>query len=381
MSFVQLRINCTDNDVPFYRLVAAPLQGSMARHDCSWTLARGWQHGPHYLLTFAAVPAAVLDEAQALAAAFLAAHPSQPVDPVRYRALQARLDAMEAAGIDPDVIAPNDTVSLHETDAAHLAARYESLEQWQSVFETDARLRALVTRCWLEQMAHERFVAQWMLLLACVYPPVPSGDPARPAYDGFLSYHSNYTFWRHALPPQQRIQVDARFDSEYTAREGEYKTWLAELTAAQQQPAGLLAEMAHLLAERFAAFLALARRDVIHARSPFAREQVARRDTVSDFHREHFYNEDGSAFQFNTDFCAYRWLLNIVYKAFPLLNIAPLRRQQFNHALDRLHLAWPDDIQALRAALASPTGSPRADCESDARTSRPRKKTAGCDNV
>ncbi|AXA92875.1 hypothetical protein [Massilia sp. YMA4] len=351
MSFVQLRINCADNGAPFYRQVAAPLQAVLTRSDCQWTLARGWQHGPHYLLTFDDVPAAALDEAQALAEAFLAAHPSQPVEPARYRALQARLNAMEAAGIDPAVIAPNDTISLHDTDAAQLAARYESVEQWRSVFETQARLRALVTRCWLEGQAAERLVAQWMLLLACVYPPVPSGDPARPEYDGFLSYHSNYTFWRHALPADQRAQVDARFEREYVAREGEYRAWLEDLRAALARQAGLLDETARLLAERYTAFLALARRDVIHARSPFAREQVARRETVSEFHREFFYNDDGSAYQFSSDFCAYRWLLNIVYKAFPLLNIAPLRRQQFNHALDRLHLAWPEDIQALRTAL------------------------------
>lgn len=367
MSFAQLRINCADNGAPFYRLVAAPLQAALARHGCPrWTLARGWQHGPHYLLTFDRIAPAVLDEAQALAAAFLAAHPSQAVDPVRYRALQARLCAVEAADIDPDKIAPNDTVSLHATDVDTLAARYESVEQWQSVFETDARLRALVIRCWLEGAAHERFVAQCMLLLACVYPPVPSGDPARPEYDGFLSYHSNYTFWRHTLPPHQRAQVDARFDGEYAARAGEYRTWLEDLQAALACRGSLPDETAGVLAERFAAFLALARHDVIHARSPFAREQVAPRETVSDFHREFFYNEDGSAYQFSTDFCAYRWLLNIVYKAMPLLNIAPLRRQQFNHALDRLHLAWPESIRALRAALPAQAT---------------QKKTAGRDNV
>lgn len=351
MSFVQLRIYCADNDAPFYCHVAAPLQARLAAHDCTWTLARGWQHGPHYLLTFDGIAAAALADAQALAAAFLAAHPSQPVDPVRYRALQARLNAMEAAGIDPDIIAPNDTVDWQETNTARLAARYESVEQWRSVFDTEARLRALVIRRWLEGAAHERFVAQCMLLLACVYPPVPSGDPARPAYDGFLSYHSNYTFWRHALPPAQREQVDARFDSEYAAREREYGNWLDELHAALAGKPNLLGDMADLLAERFGAFLALARRDVIHARSPFARAQVAQRDSVSDFHREFFYNDDGSAYQFSTDFSAYRWLLNIVYKAFPLLNIAPLRRQQLNYALDRMHLAQPDEIAALRGAL------------------------------
>ncbi|WEF31594.1 hypothetical protein [Pseudoduganella chitinolytica] len=352
MSFVQLRIHCAVNGAPFYRMVAAPLQAALRRDgNPAWTLARGWQHGPHYLLTFDGVAPARLEEAQALAAAFLVAHPSQPVDPVRYRAVQARLNALEAAGIDPDVIAPNDTVALQAADAAGLAARYESVEQWRSVFDTEARLRALVIRRWLEGETHERFVAQCMLLLACVYPPVPSGDPARPAYDGFLSYHSNYTFWRHTLPPHQRAQVDARFDGDYVAMEGEYRDWLAQLRGALAQPAALLGEAASLLAERFAAFLALARRDVIHARSPFAREQVAARAAVSDFHSEFFYNDDGTAYQFSSDFCAYRWLLNIVYKAMPLLNIAPLRRQQFNHALDRLHLAHPEDVAALRASL------------------------------
>lgn len=354
MSFLQLRINCADNDAAFYRTVAAPLQAALDGR-CCWTLARGWQHGPHYLLTFdTASPdlrAGWLADATSLVEAFLAAHPSQSVEPERYRALQARLNAVEGAGIDPDVIAPNDTWSVHETNAAQLAAKYESIVQWRSVFETEARLRTLVIERWLAADRHERFVAQLMLLLASVYPPVPSGDPERPAYDGFLSYHSNFVFWRHTLPPAGRAQIDARFDSEYAAMLDEYRGWLAELHAALADDTGPLAAAAHFMTERFAAFLALARCEVIHARSPFARERTAQRTAVSGFHQEFFYNDDGSAYQFSADFCAYRWLLNIVYKAFPLLNIAPLRRQQLNHALDRLHLAQPDDMAAIRAAM------------------------------
>jgi len=356
MSFLQLRINHADNAAPFYREVAAPLQQALGRHGHTrWTLARGWQYGPHYLLTFdLAAPGLYpgwLEETEALVRAFLAAHPSSPVDPDRYRALQARLNDVEAAGIDPAILAPHDTLSLHRTDAARLAARYESAAQWRSVFETDAQLRGLIIARWLAAERHEQFVAQLMLLLASVYPPVPSDDPARPEYDGFLSYHSNFVFWRHTLPAPQRAQIDARFDSEYAAMLDQYRAWLAELRGAVAGEADMLGGVARFVAERFAAFGTLARHDVIHARSPFAREQTAQRAAVSDFHQEFFYNADGSAYQFSTDFCAYRWLLNIVYKALPLLNIAPLRRQQLNHALDRLHLAYPDDIAALRAAL------------------------------
>ncbi|GGY98863.1 hypothetical protein ACFFTM_20030 [Pseudoduganella plicata] len=355
MSFLQLRVNCADNSAPFYRLVAAPLQATLARQGyLRWTLSRGWQHGPHYLLTFdtgaANLPSGWLDEAQALVSEFLAMHPSTAVDPVRYRALQARLNDIEAAGIDPDIVAPNDTLSVHPTDAARLAAKYESTSQWQSVFDTETRLRELVIDRWLDAERHDRFVAQMMVLLACVYPPVPSDDPARPEYDGFLSFHSNFVFWRHALPPHQRVQVDARFDTDYAAMLDEYVGWLAELPDAVTGQTAL-GRTAQFMMERFAAFLALAGRDVIHARSPFARQQTAQRSSVSDFHKEFFYNADGSAYQFSQDFCAYRWLLNIVYKTLPLLNIAPLRRQQFNQALDRLHLAYPANIAAIRAAL------------------------------
>jgi len=359
MSFLQLRVNCADNSAPFYRSVAAPLQSALARQGYTrWTLARGWQHGPHFLLTFdTAAPglhAGWLDEAQALVREFLATHPSTPVDAVRYRALQARLNDVEAAGIDPELVAPNDTLSVHPTDAARLAAKYESTAQWQSVFDTEARLRELVIGRWLEAERHEQFVAQMMVLLACVYPPVPSDDPARPEYDGFLSFHSNFVFWRHSLPAHQREQIDARFDTDYAAMLDDYRGWLAELPDAMTGQAAL-GQTARFMTERFAAFLALAGGDVIHARSPFARQQTAQRSSVSDFHKAFFYNADGSAYQFSKDFCAYRWLLNIVYKALPLLNIAPLRRQQFNQALDRLHLAFPDDISAIRAAL--PTGA------------------------
>lgn len=358
VAFLQFRINYSANGAPFYRQVAQPLKDLFAGTGfVRWTMARGWANGPHYLLTFdSACPRYRdhwLDAIDARIAQFLVACPSADVDPLKQRQLQRQLNQVEQAGIDPEQIEENNTVARRSVQVAELARKYESEAQWLSVFDNEAALRPLVTARWLEGEQHEEFAAALMILLACVYTPVASGDPERPWYDGFLSYHSNFVFWRHSLPAAAGAQVTERFEQAYAQSHGGYAALLARLET-DLAPAcrhGVTPDMAHLLAHRWRAVQALAQSRQIHARSPFAPQRLAPKDAVSDFHREFFYNEDGSANMFSTEFVAYRWLLNIVYRTLPLLNIAPLARQRLNYALDRLHTEQPEAVGRIRAAL------------------------------
>lgn len=357
MKFLQLRINYTENPAHFYQELATPLQQLLAtRYFYRWNLSRGWQNGPHYLLTLdASAPfyqPAWGQELLQRTVDFLHTHPSAPLDHTAHLALQTRLNQLEAAGIDPDVIAPNNTATLAETPIEQLATRYESPQQWLSVFTTECRLRqAIVTHRTADGGHSERYAFELMLLLACVYPPAPSDDPEVFEYNGFLSFQSNYVFWHHSLPAVQQEAVTARFAAHHASNEARDAQWLAQLEDALSTPGHASGTLAQLLVQSFLEYCQLARDGVIHQRSPFPRARLAERQQVSAFHQHYFYTEEGTAKAFDLDFCAYRWLLNIVYRVLPLLNVSPLVRQQLNYSLNRLQQEHAPAIRRIRAAM------------------------------
>lgn len=358
MKFLQLRINYSENTASFFQEFAAPLQHLLGVHYFRrWTLARGWKHGPHYLLTLDAGSLFFRPEwprlMQRRAEDFLRRHPSAPLDVENYRKVQARLNQMEAAGIDPELVEANNTAGTTWAQLETLAAKYESAEQWLSVFDTECQLRKAVLAHWTgaEAAASERCAFELMILLACVYPPAPSDDPEVFEYNGFLSYHSNYLFWHHALTPAQQAGITQRFSTAYAEALPRYQRWLDELQAAVAQPGHRCSVLAQILLHAFLAHCSLAQDGVIHARSPFPREQLAERQQVSAFHQRHFYDGQGGARPFSLDFCGYRWLLNIVYRTLPLLNVSPMARQQLNYSLNRLQAEQAEAIRAIRRGM------------------------------
>jgi len=370
MRFLQLRINYSENNANFYRLFAWPLQQWLAqRYFFRWTIARGWQHGPHYLLTFdAGSPFYCSEWNHAIverAADFLRAHPSAPVAEASYRVRQARLDQIEAAGIDPDVIEQNNTARSFMTDATALAARYESVTQWRSVFDLDVMLRKPVMTHWTGDSAanSEHFAFGLMIMLACVYPPAPSHDPEIIEYNGFLSYHSNYLFWHHALAPAQQLEITRRVEAGHAAKGATYGAWLTDLEAALAQPGHPAAQLGQRLVDGFLTACALAQDGLIHARSPFPPNRLAARDGVSSFHQKYFYDDAGEATAFGLEFCGYRWLLNVVYRTLPLLGISPMTRQMLNYSLNRLqqHQAQADAIRRIRMLMLTEAAQPNTD--------------------
>ena len=365
MRFMQLRINYTDNNSHFYQELAVPLQRLMAtRYFYRWSIARRWQNGPHYLLTFDASTLFYRGELQKLIVErvnlFLQSFPSAPLNIANYLALQAKLNKLVASGIDPDVIEPNNTATVSFAELEQLAAKYESPGQWLSVFDTEISLRKALIAHWAgaDAAMGERFVFDLMTLLACVYPPAPSDDPEVFEYNGFLSFHSNYLFWRHALKPEQQATIDPKFSEGYAATQPRYTQWLHDLEATVAEPSHPCSELGQILLQGFLDHCRLAQEGVIHARSPFPREKLADKEQVSAFHQRHFYDEEGSAKAFGLEFCAYRWLLNIVYRTLPLLNISPMARQMLNYSLNELQQEQAPTIRSIRARMLT-TGMPR----------------------
>lgn len=358
MSYAQLRLNYNfeHGSAVVYRQLLAPLFDAWAHgYFFRWTVGKSWRNGRHILLTIDRddhfFAAEMLTDAEARVREFLAAHPSAPYDSKKYLAAQRTLNELEAAGIDPSWVAANNSYEIWTSDVEALAAKYETIAQWQSVFDTDAVLLPIIIREWLAADDHERFVCELLILLACVYPPLPSGDPEVNEYNGFLSYYSHFRLWRHRLQPPQQLVIDRKFVASYANDRRRYTKWLAELKLSLLAPESRVRELTSVLLRSFLGFTRLATAGTIHSRSPYPRGLLAPADTLPDLHRRIFYRADGSANQFSPAFSAYRWLLNIVYRCLPLLDVSPLRRHYMNFALNELQREHLHAIHETRSAM------------------------------
>ena len=359
MNFCQIRINYSDNTHVFYSELIAVFQTFFQNWGCcNWTIARKWHNGPHYFLTFAWEEGSPADDFEQIISLkindFLKSYPSADYDVNKYRRVQKKLNSLESAGIDPEFTFGNNTWYFSRVNLSDLASRYESAEQWLSVFRTEAELQGIIMSHWMSSGEHESFAAKIMILLACVYPMMP-GDSERPIYDCFLSYYSNFLYWFHTLPKEKGQIVLNRFDEQYEKSRKTYYALLDDLKEELNIENSIYGRLAKMLVARYSDFKILSERGVIHARSPHPKDLLLEKSSLSDFHQKLFYCEDGSGNQFCTEFIAYRWLLNIIYKNFPLINIAPITRQRLNYSIDRLqadHTGYIDGLRRLVIASA-----------------------------
>lgn len=363
MPVTQIRINYHGSPAILFRQLLAPLQAAWRAHYFDrWTLSRGWQNGPHILMSLDAddpfFEPTLVTQAEQMIAAFLAAYPSPAYDEAQYLQTQARLKQLESADMDPGWVHGNNSQTLNVATVTMLAQRYESTAQWLSLYEAEVALRPILIAQWRDHEKHDAFLHSLLTLLACAYPPKPSDDPEVNEYNGFLSFHSNFRFWLHGLSPAQQATIGERFERDYQMDKAGYVDRLVALLQQLEtggQGAVEAGESTGMLTRwimtTFLQFTRLAANGVIHARSPYPREQLAPPAAVSDFHRRFFYGADGSANQFNHAFSGYRWLLNIVYRTLPLLDVSPLRRQYLNYSLDQMQREQEDLVRQVRQAM------------------------------
>lgn len=359
MKLLQIRINYNGNGRQFYSVFCAGLQRYLAeRYFYRWTVARGWQNGRHYLLTFdTGAPCyepGWRDEILAMANDFLASHPSPAYDVGEYVAIQVALSRVEGEQIDTSHVEANNTCISSEIDTGTWARKFENLKQRWSIFDAEVRLRPWLIRQWCEGEDHERFLYRLLILLGCTLRPGPSDNPDVVEYNGFLSYNANFLFWYYQLAPEQQACVTEQFEARYTQAEMRYLACIDELEAELAVPYSSAAQLAGLLVECYLQFGALAQQELIHQRSPYPKDAVAPRSKLSQFHQRLFYHDnDDSLRELSWEFSGYRWLLNIVYRNLPGLDVSPLSRQYCNFSIDRLqreHLPW---MHRIRKAMLS----------------------------
>jgi len=354
--FLQVRINYHGGNLTLHQKFLTELQSEWGRqYFFRWTLGRGWQNGPHLLLTIDQTDyffkPVMVDRLRKQIQTFLDLHPSPAYDADKYLEVQAKLNRIEAAGIDETWLEANNTFTITAQATSSLARRYESTAQWHSIFESEIELRPIAIKAWQQKEELHRTVFYLLVLLGAIYPPSPSDDPEVNEFNGFLSFYSNFRFWHHRLTSAQQASINARFTADYTADHEHYTSWLSALVTALQNGDKDVVGIAKYIHRHYFQFIRMAQEAVIHARSPYAPAKVADKHTLSDFHQRYFHTDDGSASQFSIEFSAYRWLLNIVYRNLPLFEIAPLKRQYLNFALDQLQREHGGLIAKIRYAL------------------------------
>lgn len=342
----------------FRRLIDPLGRLSARQYFFRWSVSRSWRNGPHYLLSLDTEDSFYSPRLglafQSLAESFLEDCPSPEYDRDAFRVRQARLKTIEGADVDPDVLEPNNTLKTTVLRVDEAATPYESRRQWESVFDADVRFRPLLTELWCRSGRTEPPVAELMLLLGCMLPPQPSTVAGVNEFNGFLSFNANYRFWLESLAEHQRDQITARFQGDFQSEGFGDGKWLDAVRGDLMSPASIVRRTADLLLTLFLEFVGLAEQGVIHERSPYALASLRDPDAMPEFHRRLFFRSNGEPFRFQADFSGYRWLLNLVYRNLPLLDVAPLRRQFLNYSLDRVQRDRAEEVRALREAILDP---------------------------
>lgn len=356
MKITTLRINYNGNIETIFRYFFSPLQRDYASlYFYRWRIHRSWENGPHFNLDIDMDDAFFGQDALGILntriQSFLIAHPSPDVDVPHYLDKQIKLKAIEASDMDPSWTHANNSYTLHTSDAATLATRYESLTQWESIFETEINLRPHIIAQWQRDSQHKQYLTQLLTLLACTMPPFPSSEADIHEYNGFLSFYANYRFWHHTLPEAQQEKIQQKFDGDYSIDEATVLGQLQQLIQALHGREESRVSLANLMRTSFLHFMRLAHAGEIHERSPYPRTSLKPQNQLSPFHQRLFYTESGQAKTFVPTFVAYRWLLNIIYRNLPLFDTPPIARQYFNFSLDRIQKDHSEIVRAVRESM------------------------------
>ncbi|MFC3033258.1 hypothetical protein ACFOEE_12075 [Pseudoalteromonas fenneropenaei] len=357
MQYWQVKIFYNSNDEQLYEQLLAPLSNALAvKNYFAWTVTRDWKSGPHFLLTFCTENYFFSEEVKTLTlkaiVAFLSEFPSKQYDIDGYKRTHAILSKVENVTIESDQLAENNTFQQGYISEMVLAEKLESVLQFKSIFSIQQELSRFIIRNRADRkVSLEKLTFELLMLLATSYPPVPSVDGVFKEYSGFLSYHSNFVFWHHSLEQTQQVQIMDKIETEFQAKKAQYDSWLTQLIDKLGQENSRQSQLSSLLIRYFLTYTQMAKEKDIHCRSPYPREKLAKVDQVSDFHKTFFYDQDGNASGFPTEFSGYRWLLNIIYKILPLLNVSPLGRQAYNYQLSKLYEQNDGKINQLRQQM------------------------------
>jgi hypothetical protein len=356
MKITTLRINYNGNTETIFRELFAPLQRDYSSiYFYRWRIHRSWENGPHFNLDLDADDAFfgqdTLDILDNRIQSFLIAHPSPDVDVPNYLNKQIKLKAIEASDMDPSWTHVNNSYALYTSDVTTLAIRYESLAQWESIFETEMNLRPHIIAQWQQNNQHKQYLIQLLTLLACTMPPFPSSEAEINEYNGFLSFYANYRFWHHTLPETQQEKIQQKFSADYSLDEASVLAQLQQLIQALQGREESRVSLASLMRTSFLNFMRLALAGEIHERSPYPRASLKPQNQLSPFHQRLFYTESGQAKTFVPTFVAYRWLLNIIYRNLPLFDTPPIARQYFNFSLDKIQKDHHKMVCAVRESM------------------------------
>lgn len=356
MKITTLRINYNGNTDTIFREFFAPLQREYsAAYFYRWRIHRSWENGPHFNVELDAGDAFFGQESLEILdnriQSFLITHPSPDVDLPHYIDKQIKLKSIEVSDMDPSWTHPNNSYTVHTSDATTLATRYESLAQWKSIFETEVNLRPHIIAQWQQHSQHKPYLTQLLTLLACTMPPWPSSEAEINEYNGFLSFNANYRFWHHTLTEAQQEKIQQKFNADYLSDEASVLEQLQQLIQALHGREESRVSLASLMRTSFLNFMRLTLAGEIHERSPYPRASLTPQNQLSPFHQRLFYTESGQARTFVPTFVAYRWLLNIIYRNLPLFDTPPIARQYFNFSLDRIQKDHRNLVCAVRDSM------------------------------
>lgn len=331
MRLLKIRINYNSIDGGFYSGLLCKVADMLNFNNIKcWVLNKGWENGPHFnfLINMESefYNSSLIEDVKETISNYLLDNPSDEYDKVQYFKKQKKLSELEKKNIVHDFVFDNNSYSVCEANISEIYQNYENPEQMESVFNVESTLSNYIIKTRSLGEDPLDVALKVMLMTACTFSPSPSPLEGVDEYNGFLSFKANYKFWIHNLNDDEKKYIE----NEFSTKCEDFKLKVAFF---MENVSALDFHFSTFVNGMFVHFSEMARKGVIHERSPYPLNLLKPKKDLSDYHKSLFYNDDGSIYRFPNCFSGYRWLMNVVYKNLPLIGCSAMDRQFLNYLL------------------------------------------------
>ncbi|AST91029.1 MULTISPECIES: hypothetical protein [Sutcliffiella] len=307
-------------------------------------LKRNWIGGPNYTLKVmdeeGTFPISLMKEVEEMFLQFVSHNPSPPLDELLYRKKIEKIAHFENRKVK-DLIR-NNTV-LTEVDKEMIEKEtFENLQQLKSYEDLCCQMTqhvlSIQAKC-LTRKEMDKEVFCMLIVLACHFPKWRSANNPNLQLHGFVSYYSHYVGFLHSLSMENKDKVETSFRMKFEASEEEYRSYTKEIIdRLKGKKEDVLQKWVEYLQYNWPKVQALYQDGAITYNSPYSTKEYDI-EQYSEGHKNLMSNPTNlKELAEHEHFSTYRWILNVFYAHFPLLNTAALTKFYNTYALSTLYL-------------------------------------------
>ncbi|WP_157592908.1 hypothetical protein [Pseudoalteromonas citrea] len=323
-------------------------------HD--WYVSSCWQNGPNFVIYLSLesyfYDDTLLDILEESVSNFLCKYPSPNYDETKYLATQSKLMKLENIDIDHNLIVDNNSWISDFLSSDEILSIYNSKEQWSNIFNTQRDLSQHIIKARAQRTPTHLYSFNLLILLASCYLPQKSNKEQGVCINT-LPFRSNLRSWHLSQSNEQpTTTTNHKFDNQYRRHVEQYAHWIKMLQ--NEMVSADLEEysQANLLLKSFISFTQIASQEFTNFCHESIKESQLAPSSLS-VQKSFDFSDDTSQNTSSAQLNSYMWLLNIVYKLLPLLQMEPLDKQFLNYSLSHHPASNIEKMDALNEIVSA----------------------------